>query len=218
MTLSTLTQTVFSDPYGIDQTARRWSISGKFVFSASPGTYASGGLLPNLGLVTASVLAPLQDSTNQNVELATYTQPATAKITNISVTSDVVTVYTSTPPAVGQFVTFNGLTTLPALNGLTLQVQSVSAGVSFTVDFTTANLSETAETGQAVTVIGPDSMEIHSIAGSGYIYQYNKAKATVQIFVTGTASGDPLNELAAGSTPAGVSGDVVHFVATWARA
>jgi hypothetical protein len=214
MALSLLTETVFGAPHGMDETQTRIWLRGKLVFSGTSGTYATGGLLPNWA---SNTLSPLQDSSGQNVLLAIYSQAPSAPIADVSVASNVVTIYTANTPTALQFVTFNGLTTLPALNGLTLQVQSVSAGVSFTVDFTTSNLSETAETGNAVTVIGPDDMEIESVSGSGFIYSYNKANATVQILVTGTASGDALNELAAGTTPAGVVSDIIHFVASWAK-
>jgi hypothetical protein len=46
-------------------------------------------------------------------------------------------------------------------------------------------VSSAAETGNAVLVIGPDDMILTSQSGSGYIYQYNKSFATVQIFESG---------------------------------
>lgn len=63
----------------------------------------------------------------------------------------------------------------------------------------------------------PIDLEIKSVSGSGFIYQWNKASNTVQIFTTGTASGDALNELAAGATPAGVSGDTIVYHAQFLK-
>jgi hypothetical protein len=62
----------------------------------------------------------------------------------------------------------------------------------------------------------PDELWIYSYGGSGYTYSYNKATGKIQVFVTGTASGDPLNELASGSM-AGVIADVIHFEAEWVK-
>ena len=216
MALSTLAQTIFNAPYGIDETNTRMWLRGKFVFSASPGTYATGGLLPGWGVTTANILNPLADSSGQNVTIPTYTQPASFSPTLSALTSNVATITAKHSLVVGQFVTFAGLTNCPFLNGLTLQVASVSTTVSFTVAFTHANVTSAAENGVAVLVIGPDDMEIHSVSGSGFIYVYNKAFATIQVF-TGAAAQAALTELAAGATPAGVSGDIVHFVATWAK-
>ena len=216
MALSTLTLSVFNAPYGIDETNTRMWLRGKFVFSASPGTYATGGLLPQTALGTNG-WNNLVDSAGASVTIPTYTQPSVFKITTSALTSNVVTITATHNLVAGQFVTFYGLTNCSFLNGLTLQVASVSTTVSFTVAFTHANVASAAETGTAVLVIGPDDLEIHSVSGSGFIYEYNKANATVQVLTTGTSSGAALNELAAGSTPAGVSGDTVHFVASWAK-
>ena len=194
MALSILTQTAFEEPYGLDETARRVWVRGKLVFSGTSGTYATGGLLPNLGIVTANVLGPLQTAlSGQNVLLATLTQGNVGIITAVtSVASGATTtIYTANTPLANQFVTFGGLTTAIALNGLTLQVVSVSAGASFVVASAVPTQIKTADTGTVATVIGPDDMEIHSVSGSGYIYQYNKSLATVQIFLTGTAANDP---------------------------
>lgn len=219
MALSNLAQIVFNPPYGIDETSTRMWLRGKFVFSGADGTYPALGLLPNWGNVLANVLAPLADVSGQNVLIPTYTQAPVAGITAVTSASSgaTTTIFTANTPLADQFVTFGGLTTAVALNGQTLQVVSVSAGVSFVVASAVPTQSKTADTGTAAIVIGPDDMEIHSVAGSGYIYQYNKSLATVQVFTTGTASGDPLNELAADTTPDAVVADVIHFVASWAK-
>lgn len=52
---------------------------------------------------------------------------------------------------------------------------------------------------------------------SGYIYIFcpgtTNANGKLTVFTTGTASGDPLNELAAGAYPAAITGAVVKFEA-----
>lgn len=66
--------------------------------------------------------------------------------------------------------------------------------------------------------VQPDSLDIKSVAGSGFIYQRNNSTGKIQIFVTGTASGDALNELAGGALPSGVTGDTIEWEASWVRA
>jgi hypothetical protein len=56
-----------------------------------------------------------------------------------------------------------------------------------------------------------------SVAGSGFVYGWNKATNKLQIF-TGAAAQGALTELANGTVPAGVSGDVIEFDAEFARA
>lgn len=203
-----LALTVFNPPYGIDQTATRMWLRGKALFSA--GSYITGGLQPTSGW------NPLAQANGENVLIPAYTVPPVWPLTNSALTSNVATLTVANTLVVGQYVTFGGLTNLPFLNGLTLIVASRSA-TQFTVAFTHANVSSAVETGNAVTVIGPDDMILTSQSGSGFIYQYNKADATIQIFTTGTASGDALNELAAGALPAGVLADVINWVGTFAK-
>jgi hypothetical protein len=214
---SVLTMTAFNEPYGLDQTAKRWEVFGKMTFVA--GNYITGGLLPNWGEQVANVLGPLQYTDGENLLLARYTQPSSFKITNSALTSNVVTITAANSLTALQWVTFQGMTNLPFLNGLTLQV--IATGLSatqFEVNFTHANVASAAEAGSAVLVIGPDTMiQLQSLSGSGYEYRYNKANASIQIFTTGTASGDAENELAAGALPAAVIADIVHFVASYVK-
>jgi hypothetical protein len=220
MATSALTKTVYNAPYGLDMTQTRTIERGLLTFGA--GAYVAGGLLPNWNPAT-NVLAPTTDvAGTTNILIAHLTQPAIANITAVTSASSgaTTTVYTSTPPAAGQFVTFSGLTTAVALNGQTLQVATVSAGAYFTVASAVPTQSKTADTGVAATVIGPDSMWIESIAGSGFVYAYNKALATIQVFVVEAAvvsTQYPLTELAATTTPGGVTGDVIEYEASWVR-
>ena len=57
-----------------------------------------------------------------------------------------------------------------------------------------------------------------SVSGSGYTYGWNKATNKLQIFTTGTATQAAQAELASGTIPAGVSGDVIEFDAEFAHA
>jgi hypothetical protein len=66
--------------------------------------------------------------------------------------------------------------------------------------------------------VQPDELYAYSVAGSGFVYQYNKSTGKWQIFVTGTAAGDPLEELAAAALPDGVTSDTIEFFASWVRA
>ena len=221
MATAVLTQSVFNPPYGIDQTATRMWLRGKLSFAA--GDYIAGGLLPNLSVAVASVLAQLAQTDGEAVMIPTYTLPPIGLITAVTSASSgaTTTIYTANTPLAGQYVTFNGLTTAAALNGKTLLVASISAGVSFVVASTVPTQSKTADTGNAVTVIGPDDMEIHSVAPSGYIYQYNKSTARIQVLQVPAAAAltdpAPLAALPVAALPSGITGDVIHFVASWAK-
>lgn len=65
--------------------------------------------------------------------------------------------------------------------------------------------------------LNPDELKLETVSGSGFVYTYNHSSSKVQIFVTGTAAGSPLEELPAGALPTGVVNDVVEFIATWVK-
>ena len=74
-----------------------------------------------------------------------------APITNLSLTTNVITVTCTNDFTVGQVVVLSGLTTTPSLNGTSLTV--LAGGLSssqFTANLTHANISSAAETGFAV--------------------------------------------------------------------
>jgi hypothetical protein len=212
-----LVETVYNAPYGLDMTQTRSYVHGLLDFSS--GSYVAGGLIPNLS--TAGVLSQLQDVSGQNVILANYTQPTILKITGITVSGTTVTLLTANPPTAGQYVTLSGFkNALSApLNGITALVATVTASTSFTVTLTTTATTVT-DAGQAAIYIGPDTMWIQSVSGSGYTYGYNKANGTIQIFTVDAAvvaTQYPLIELTAGALPAAVVSDVIEFEAEYAR-
>ena len=65
--------------------------------------------------------------------------------------------------------------------------------------------------------VQPDTLEIWSVGGGGYIYQRNDSTGKIQIFVTGSASGNPLQELANGALPSGVTSDSIVWYGTWVK-
>jgi len=219
MALSKLTKTLDNAPYGLDITQSRIYERGTLVFSGAGGTYATGGLLPNWNPAT-NQLATMQDASGQNVLIGRYSQSPQYLVNAYSVTSNVVTVYaagvSSSTLVALQWVTFSGLGVATFLNGLTLQVVAVSTG-SFTVAFTTANVTKTNDSGLVLEVIGPDDMRIESVGTTGWTYRYNKTNATVQVYGTGTSSGLALNEIGATTTPATVLSDTIRFEASWGR-
>lgn len=94
--------------------------------------------------------------TYNNLQLAVGSQTAT--ITNIAITSNVVTLFLdqSTPLDVplGTYLTFAGLSTVPALNTNNLPVTSVENGLQLSVAFTHADVAFSAETGTVTTGLG----------------------------------------------------------------
>lgn len=162
---------VYNQPAGLDGTHQRRIVYGNAVIN---GTYISGGLVPNWNSLTFA--------NGDAVELDAKTTGNVAVVNTFGVTSNVVTIGASNYLTNGQYVAFNGLTGNAAvLNGQTLLVSAASSN-AFQVSFTAANQANSAVSGSAVTVIGPDSFHIESVAGSGITYGYNKANATIQCF------------------------------------
>lgn len=228
MALSILTATAFNPPYGLDETQSRIFVRGKLVFSGTSGTYATNGLLPNFTSSVASVagtIAQLLNESGQAVLIPSYSdqQRSPIVITGATVSGANVTLATANPPAVGQFVTLSGfnVAALTPLNGVTAQVTTSTPATSFVVAITGTAATTSAHAGQAMIIYGPDDMEIHSVAGSGYIYQYNKKFATVQILEVPASSAltnaAPLAEHAATTTASAVVSDTIHFVASWVK-
>jgi len=201
-----LTQAVFNAPYGYDFSSARRRFHGSLTFAA--GSYVQGGLLPNWDSATF-VLNPLQSQNGVNQFSAGITVPAVYSPRLSALTTNVVTFTVNNTLIAGQYVTFNSLTNLPFLNGLTLKVATVSS-TTFTVAFTHANVASAAEAGNAVLVIGPDTEWIQSTGGSGWVYQYNKTTATIQIFTTGAAAQAALVELSPGALTTQV-GDTIEW-------
>lgn len=214
MATALLTQTVYNPPYGTDFTAQRLYFHGSLSFGA--GSYITGGLMPNWN-PTTGVMGTLQQANGENVLISGFTVSSPALITAVTVTGTTIVSSTKATPTLGQYVTFGGFTasTLVALNGITAQVTAVTAGVSFTTVITTTATTTTGQ-GCATTVIGPDTMWIQTVSGSGYQYSYNKLNGLIQIF-TGAAAQSPLTELSAGALVAGITGDVIEFEAEYVR-
>lgn len=94
------------------------------------------------------------DGTPNDYWAIAYTNATTtATITNIALTTNVVTVTCANAFAAGQLVTFSGLTTATYLNGQTVIVASAS-GTQFTAPFTHANDVTHADTGTAAESAG----------------------------------------------------------------
>lgn len=66
------------------------------------------------------------------------------------------------------------------------------------------------------TLAPPFEVQVWSASGSGYVYFYNVANTTLQVFESG-ASGTPLGELLEGALPAAVLNDVIQFRAVLAK-
>lgn len=99
-------------------------------------------------MVMQTILSPPLSWWWNNEELAFTTSPTllTGNITNFSITSNVVTLSTSTTFPVGSLVVPSGLTTGTYLNGQALIVLS-SNGTITTANFTHANVASTPDTG-----------------------------------------------------------------------
>lgn len=203
MALSTVTLTAYSVGSSIDQKTIEYIFKGV----VGAGNYQLGGVPLNFaGLVQA----PGASSFSYPIEVRIQSQanpPTTstykynplgqtvANITNLALTSNVVTITAHNTFAIGAQVTLAGLTTSTFLNGLTVTVISTGlSGTAFEFNFTHANVSSGAETGTA-TVTGQ---------------QPNQNSGTFQIYAGTT-------EQAAGATPASATGDTLIVFARFRR-
>lgn len=198
--------------YGTGSTFDRNTITYFFQLTLGSGSYQLGGIpLDFAGLVQAPNVSAL--SYPIDVSFKSVSSPPSAytykfnplgqtvsNITNLALTSNVVTITAHNLLAVGDVVTLAGLTATTDLNGVELTV--ISTGLSataFEADVTHANVSTGAETGTA-TLVGP--------LGSSGLPGPNSG--AFQIF-TGTT------EQAGGSTPAAAIADDIICTVRCAR-
>lgn len=218
MAVATATFNVNAYPYGTDNTQRRFKayggglatqagpnappavVNGVTFVGASP-SYVLGGIrinFSNLESVKTSLLIP-QFATVTSLSGSGYTykfNPLGAQITNLALTSNVVTITANNNLATGDIVILSGLTTTPALNGVSLTVLSTGlSATAFEANLTHANISTAFETGYAT----PTSYV------SGKPFQGN-----LQIFQvpasSALTSASPMAELGTAALPAGVVG------------
>ena len=208
MAVATFTFTKNAYPSGTDNTQRRQLDYGTVAVTGSSPSYVQGGCRINW-----SSLEPIK-AVNMLPQIAwiyslsgsgySYVwNPLGAAITNLALTSNVVTITAHNNLAAGDIVSLNGLTTTPALNGISLTV--ISTGLSatqFEANLTHANISSGAETGFA----------LPTLYASGLPFQGN-----LMIFQN-AGSAAPSAELTTASLPAGVTADVLAYEAEFIRA
>ena len=211
MAVATVKLTNNNYPWGNDNTQRRQRlfgggvtsqagpnsppqvVNGLTVVGSSP-SYVKGGIRVNFGTLEAIKAGPpfllpqwCQIYSISGSGLVYSFNPCGPQITNLALTSNVVTITALNNLAAGDVVVLSGLTTTAALNGTALTVLAGSlSATTFTANLTHANISTAAETGFAT----PTSY------ASGLPFQGN-----LQIFqsaATVTAP-NPLAELATGA-------------------
>jgi hypothetical protein len=170
--MSAVTFNPFSGASGFDNTQSRQELNGNVAFT---GTYVTGGLTPNWGNLT--------DLSGERVLVDATTTGNAALITNVSVTSNVFTIWAQNSLITGQSVEFFNVSgNATVLNGNIYPVSSITTQ-NFTVAQVASNTSgNVSTTGYAVTVKGPNSFWAQSISGSGLTYAYNKTTANLQVF------------------------------------
>lgn len=211
MAVATVTLTANGYPYGDDNSQRRQIrygggvspqagpnslpqvVNGLAVVGASP-SYVAGGIrinFANLETIKAGPPFLLPQwcrlySLSGSGLIYTF-NPCGPAITNLALTSNVITITAKNNLAANDVVVLSGLTTTTALNGVSLTVLAGSlSATQFTANFTHGNISSAAETGFAT----PSSY------ASGSPFQGN-----LQIFQSAatTTPPNPLAELATGA-------------------
>jgi hypothetical protein len=214
MAVATITATINSFPNGIDNTMRRIHAYGNCSIVGASPSYVQGGIRINyspLEKLHAVTMVPQWSEfySGQNTGFIYLSNPLGFQITNVALTTNVVTITAKNSLAAGDVVTLSGITTATFLNGQTLTV--LAGGLSataFTANFTHANYGTAGDTGFVLPVT----------YASGQPFQ-----GLLQIF-TGAAAQAALTELATGALPAGVVGsatvnaDIIQFQAEFIRA
>jgi hypothetical protein len=210
MALAVATCTLNTYPTGVDNTQRSEWITGKVAITPGPATYTAGGIRMNFTPLEQIKVPPQAmlpfwcDVESQSGSGYWYIwNPLGAAITNLALTSNVVTITAANNLAAGDVVQLNGLTTTPGLNGTSVVVLAGGlSAASFTANLVHANIGSGAETGFCT----PTSY------ASGLPFQGN-----LQIFTTGTSSGSKANEFATGAIITAISGDVIGGLAGFSR-
>lgn len=207
MAVATLQLNVSNYPNGLDITQIRQNAYGAVTIIGSSPSYVQGGIRLNfnpLTVINAANLLPLWlelVSRTASGYIYSYSREGPI-ITNLALTSNVVTITAKNNLATGDTVKLSGLTTTAALNGtiLTVLAGSLSA-TQFTANLTHGNISTAAETGNA-------SPQTYATA---LPFQGN-----IQILQS-AGSAAPLAELSTASLPAGVTADLIRFRAEFLR-
>ena len=226
MAVATFTLTANNYPYGHDNSQRRQRVfgggvvtqagpnslpsvaNGVTIVGSSPSYVQGGNRINFANLETLKVGPPYllpQFAYIFSLSGSGYTyafNPLGPAITNLALTSNVITITAKNNLAANDVVVLSGLTTTTALNGISLTV--ISTGLSatqFEANYTHGNISSAAETGFAT----PSSY------ASGLPFQGN-----LQIFQS-AGSAAPLAELSTAALPAGVTADVFGWEAEFIR-
>jgi hypothetical protein len=232
MAVATVTLTPNNYPYGHDNTQRRQRLFGGGVQSqagpnsppivangitivgASP-SYVQGGIRMNFaaleGIKTGPPFLLPQFCYLASLSGSGYIyqfNPLGPQITNLALTSNVVTITCKNNLAAGDVVVLNGLTVNTGLNGIALTVLAGSlSATQFTANLTHGNIGSAAELGYCT----PSSY------ASGLPFQGN-----LQIFQS-AGSAAPLAELSTAALPnaiigtASVNADVIAWEAEFIR-
>jgi len=231
MAVATATFNSASYPFGNDNTQRRQrqfgggiigstgqngrQITNGVTWVGSSPSYVQGGVRVNFGSLEAIKASGLyllpqwcQVRSLSNSGYVYQFNPLGAQITNLALTSNVVTITCKNNLAAGDVVMLSGLTVTTALNGVSLTVLAGSlSATQFTANFTAGNISTAFESGYCTPV---------SYA-SGLPFQGN-----LQIFQS-AGSAAPLAELSTTSLPAAIVGsasvnaDLIGWTAEFIR-
>jgi hypothetical protein len=194
MAVATVTVTTQGFPVDVDNTMRREVVYGIATFVGASPSYVLGGIRVNFNLEKLKCQTMIPAWTDLGSVSGSGYQyiinSVGALITNIALTTNVVTITANNNLAVGDKVLISGVTTATFLNGVTLTVAAGVSATSFTAPFTHANYGTAGDTGFA----------LPTTYVSGLPFQGN-----LQIF-TGAAAQSPLAELSTGALPAGIVG------------
>lgn len=216
MAVATIQANINNYPNGVDNTQRRMIVYGTCSIIGSSPSYVQGGVRVNfsgLEKIKAVTMLPqwMEFDSLINTGWLYEFAPLGGQITNVALTTNVVTITVKNNLAAGDIVKVSGVTTATFLNGQTLTVLAGSlSATQFTANFTHGNYGSAGDTGYV----------LPSVYASGLPFQGN-----MQIFESaGTVTPpNPLAELATGALPTSIIGnsttnaDVIGFKAEFIR-
>jgi hypothetical protein len=206
MAVATLNLAISAYPNGFDQTHTRTIAFGTASLVGSSPSYVQGGIRANY---TPLVQLTMADLLPKWAELVTRSGSGYVYvfnrqgpiITNLALTTNVVTITAKNNLLEGDVVTLSGLTTSTFLNGAKVTVLASPTATAFTFAYTHANVGSAAETGNALP---------YSYA-SGLPFQGNI------IILQSAGSAAPMAEIATAAMPAGVVADMIRFRSEFLR-
>jgi len=183
-----------------------FSITGDVVTFTGNNNFVVGNVFEVTGLTVGIYL------NNQSFTVLSAVPSATFPLTQVQVTTNVVTVTALNNLIAGQTVTFNNVASASFLNGVTATVlASGLSGTQFEVDLTNPDYGPTADSGNVVIVGSWTASFMHADVGAT---TDTGVALPLIATITGMGTGSPLSNSVANITAVSVAANIVTLIAS----